>query len=116
VTGASSSFVNGALSRVGLMRSLTLNIPQTQAVAGYLAAGGGGVKPTDGAGLYHVYCETCHGVNGRGGPEEAVAGASVSEVNSALNGASEMRHLRAYLTTSGAASDTALIGQFLTRQ
>jgi len=113
VTGASASFINSALNRVSLMSSLSLSSNQVTSVANFLASGGGGTKPTTGSGLFHVYCETCHGPNGNGGPEESVRGASQSSINSALNGVSAMHHLAPYLTTSGSSSDTALISGFL---
>ena len=113
VTGASSSFVNRALNNVNLMSSLSLTSSQVSNVANFLAAGGGGSKPTTGSGLFHVYCETCHGPNGSGGPEENIRGASQGSINSALSGVSAMRHLAPYLSTSGSSSDTALIGVFL---
>lgn len=113
VTGASSSFINSALNRVSLMSSLSLTSNQVSSVANFLASGGGGTKPTTGSGLFHVYCETCHGPNGSGGPEESVRGASQGSINSALSGVSAMRHLAPYLTTSGSSSDTALIAGFL---
>ena len=112
VTGSSSSFINRALNNVSWMQPLNLNSTQVQAITGFLAAGGGGSKPTDGAGLYHVYCETCHGPNGRGGPEENVSGASSSAINSAINGESAMRHLQSYLTSN----DIGLISSFLRGQ
>jgi len=113
VTGASTSFVNRALNSVNLMSSLSLTSTQVSNVANFLASGGGGSKPTTGSGLFHVYCETCHGPNGSGGPEENIRGASQSSINSALNGVSAMRHLAPYLTTSGSSSDTAQIAGFL---
>jgi mono/diheme cytochrome c family protein len=113
ITGASTSFVTRALDNVNLMSSLSLSSSQVSNVAGYLAAGGGGSKPTTGSGLFHVYCETCHGPNGSGGPEERISGASQGSINSALSGESAMHHLVPYLTTSGSSSDTALIAGFL---
>ena len=113
VTGSSRSFISSALNRVGLMQGLNLNSTQLTNVADFLSAGGGGTKPTTGSELYHVYCETCHGPNGQGGPEESVTGATHGDINSALSGVSEMRHLAPYLTTSGSGSDTALISNFL---
>jgi len=113
VTGASSSFVNRALNNVNLMSSLSLTSTQVSSVANFLTAGGGGSKPTTGSGLYHVYCETCHGPNGSGGPEENIRGSSQGSINSALSGISAMRHLAPYLSTSGSSSDTALIAGFL---
>jgi mono/diheme cytochrome c family protein len=91
------------------MRGLNLTSTQTTQIANYLAAGGTGGKPTDGAGLYHVYCETCHGPNGSGGPEESVSGASASSINSAISGESAMRHLDPYLNST----DASLISSFL---
>jgi len=115
VTGTSRSFVNSALNNVSLMSSLQLNTTQTQSITTFLASGGG-VKPTTGSGLYHVYCETCHGPNGTGGSEEGITGASASGINSAIAEKSDMRQLAPYLTTSGSGSDTAKISNFLNGQ
>lgn len=115
VTGTSLNFVNRALNNVNLMSSLQLNSTQTQSIATFLASGGG-VKPTTGPGLYHVYCETCHGQNSQGGPEERITGSSTSKINSALSGKSDMRQLAPYLTTIGPESDTAKISNFLNGQ
>jgi mono/diheme cytochrome c family protein len=109
VTGSNASFINQAYSRIGLMSGLNLSSSRTTQIANYLAAGGSGAKPTDGAGLYHVYCETCHGPNGSGGPEENVSGSSASSINSAISGESAMRHLDPYLNST----DASLISSFL---
>ena len=116
VTGTSLKFVNDALNKVNLMSSLQLNSTQTQSIATFLASGGSGAKPTTGSGLYHVFCETCHGPNGTGGPEEQITGESASGINSAINDKSDMRQLAPYLTTSGSDSDTAKISNFLRGQ
>lgn len=115
VTGTSVGFINDALSNENLMQSLQLNSGDISSIADYLAAGGGGDKPTDGAGLYQVYCETCHGPNGSGGPEENVVGASQGEINSAISGENDMQQLWPYLSRSGSSSDTARISDFLNR-
>jgi cytochrome c len=112
VTGTSLGFVNDALNNVNLMSSLQLNSTQRQSITTFLASGGG-AKPTTGSGLYHVFCETCHGPNGTGGPEESITGESASEINSAIADKSDMRQLAPYLTTSGSGSDTAKISNFL---
>ena len=116
VTGSSNSFISGALRDIPLMRELNLGATQIERIGAFLAAGGTGVKPSDGAGLYYVYCETCHGANGRGGPEENVVGASISEINSAIVGEAQMRQLSPYLIRSGSGSDSALISNFLNNQ
>ena len=116
VTGTSLKFVNDALNKVNLMSSLQLNSTQTQSIATFLASGGSGAKPTTGSGLYHVFCETCHGPNGTGGPEEQITGESASGINSAIDDKSDMRQLAPYLTTSGSDSDTAKISNFLRGQ
>jgi mono/diheme cytochrome c family protein len=112
VTGTSSRFINNALNGVNLMRQLQLTSTQVSSVTTFLAAGGGGTKPTTGSGLYHVYCETCHGPNGRGGPEESVTGSSASSISSAISGKSDMRQLQPYLTSN----DISLISSFLRGQ
>jgi len=109
VTGTSTSFVQNALSNVSLMRALNVNATQRNAITNFLAAGGDGDKPVTGAGLYHVYCETCHGVNGNGGPEESVRGASASSISSEINSNSNMSQLSPYLTSS----EISLISSFL---
>lgn len=109
VTGTNQSFINRALNNVGLMNPLQTNTTQVTAIASFLAAGGSGAKPTTGSGLYHVYCETCHGPNGNGGPEENIRGQSAGSIGSALNGESAMQHLQPYLTSS----DISAIASFL---
>jgi mono/diheme cytochrome c family protein len=100
VTGTSVSFINRAVNSVGLMTHLQLNSSQVQAIDTFLASGGGGSKPATGSGLYYVYCQTCHGANGNGGPEEGVRGSSASNIRSEVSGVSNMRQLQPYLTNS----------------
>ena len=111
VTGASQSFINDALSRLTYMTPLDPVLSNTQAgiTADYLAAGGDGPNPTDGAGLYYVFCETCHGPNGSGGPEESVRGASGGSVWSAINNEGAMAHLEGHISRN----EADLIGVFL---
>lgn len=109
VSGTNATFINRALNNVSLMTSLQVNSTQVNSVASFLASGGGGSKPSTGSGLFHVYCETCHGPNGQGGPEENVRGVSAGSISSALDGESAMRHLRPYLTSG----DISLISSFL---
>ncbi|MDH5324459.1 MAG: c-type cytochrome [Gammaproteobacteria bacterium] len=116
VTGTSLRFVENAINRIALMRSLQLDNTQQQLIVEFLASGGGGTKPVDGAGLYHVYCETCHGVNGQGGPVDNIVGATQSEINRAIVNKNDMQQLQPYLSTSGSGSDTGLISNFLTTQ
>ena len=111
VTGSSQSFINRALLTQSYMSPLDPVLSNTQVgiIAEHLAAGGSGPRPTDGAGLYYVYCETCHGPNGRGGPEESVTGASGSSVWQAINNEGAMTHLSGYLSQN----EANLIGGFL---
>jgi cytochrome c len=111
VTGASQSFINHAFASFTYMAPLDPVLSNTQAgiIANYLAAGANGPHPTDGAGLYYVFCETCHGPNGRGGPEEAVTGASGSAVWRAINNEGAMSHLIGNLSQN----ESNLIGGFL---
>lgn len=109
VTGTSLNFINRALSNVSLMRSLNPSSSQINSIGDFLASGGGGAKPSSGSGLYHVYCETCHGPNGSGGNVESVRGASAGSISSEINGQSNMRQLRPYLSSS----DISLISSFL---
>ncbi|WP_455374899.1 c-type cytochrome [Kaarinaea lacus] len=109
VTGTSVSFINSALNNVNLMTHLSLNSTQVQSIDTFLASGGGGTKPTSGSGLYHVYCETCHGPNGNGGPETGVRNSSANEIDNEISGVSNMRQLRPYLTSS----DINAIANFL---
>jgi len=109
VTGASLQFIQSALNNVSLMRGLNTNSSQQSSIATFLAAGGGGDKPGTGASLYHVYCETCHGVNGYGGRYESVRGASSSSISSEINSNSNMRQLDPYLNSS----EISLISSFL---
>ncbi|MGD8569198.1 MAG: c-type cytochrome, partial [Gammaproteobacteria bacterium] len=110
VTGTNQSFINRALNNVGLMNPLQINATQVAAITDFLAAGGGGSKPTTGSGLYHVYCETCHGPNGSGGPEENVRGESAGGISSAINDESAMRQLRPYLTSNDISAIAGFLG------
>lgn len=74
----------------------------------FLASGGGAPKPGNGAGLYHMFCETCHGPNGSGGPEQSVRNKG-SEVWSAIQGTSAMSHLQGNVLQN----EATLIGNFL---
>jgi mono/diheme cytochrome c family protein len=109
VTGTSVSFINSALNNVNLMTHLSLNSTQVQSIDTFLASGGGGTKPTSGSGLYQVYCETCHGPNGNGGPEDNVRGSSANQISNEISGVSNMRQLQPYLTNS----DINAIANFL---
>lgn len=100
VTGTSVSFTNSAINNVSLMTHLQLSSSQVQSIVTFLASGGGGTKPTTGSGLYYVYCETCHGPNGNGGPEESVRGSSASRIRMEVNSVSNMQQLQPYLTNS----------------
>jgi len=86
-----------------------LSNAQLGIIADYLAAGGNGPRPADGAGLYYIFCETCHGPNGRGGPEESVTGSSGSAVWRAINQEGAMTHLIGYVDQN----EANLIGDFL---
>ena len=109
VTGSSLSFVNGALNNISLMNQLQLSSSQRQQITEFLAAGGGGSKPTTGSGLYKVYCETCHGPNGNGGPEESVTGSSANKISMEINQVSDMQQLAPYLNSG----EISLIADFL---
>jgi len=110
VTGTSTSFINSALNNISLMTHLNVSSSQVQAIDTFLASGGGGSKPTTGSGLYHVYCETCHGPNGSGGPVENIRGASSGSISSAISGISNMRQLQPYLTSSDISAISSFLG------
>jgi len=109
VTGTSSQYIQRALNNVSLMGALNPSTSQRNSIATFLASGGGGSKPTTGSGLYHVYCETCHGVNGNGGPVQGVRNASAGSISSEINGNPNMSQLSPYLNSS----EISLISSFL---
>ena len=67
---------------------------QTTATITAAAGGGGGVvtppggggtpSPSAGGALYAANCESCHGVNGVGGPDGSVVGESASDITEAI--------------------------------
>ncbi len=92
VVGVSSSLINSALSSVGQMQGITLSGTDVQAIADFLSSGGGSQpQPTTGEEIYAIKCAACHGPGGTGGSEEAVTGASLSEILDAMLDVSEMR-------------------------
>lgn len=59
---------------------------EVQAIADALVSVTPPPPPTTGEGLYNSYCLVCHGPGGTGGQYEAVTGANVNEINSAIAG------------------------------
>ena len=110
VTGASASFISGALRNSAMSHLQAANISSNERnqLEDFLASGGGAPKPGNGAGLYHMFCETCHGPNGSGGPEQSVRNKG-SEVWSAIQGTSAMSHLQGNVLQN----EATLIGNFL---
>jgi mono/diheme cytochrome c family protein len=90
------------------MNGINLSAAEIQLISDYLNSGGV-TKPTDGPGLYAAYCENCHGVNGSGGPEGGVRGASESEINRYINNEPDMQSLGSLLTSQ----EIGLIAEFL---
>jgi mono/diheme cytochrome c family protein/chitodextrinase len=92
IVGASANNILSAISSVGAMSGLSLTSANATAIADFLASGGGSTPaPTTGAELYAVKCQACHGAGGYGGSEEAVVGASLSEIRSAMQSVSVMQ-------------------------
>jgi len=77
---------------MGGLSSLTPT--EVQAIADALAGGGGTQPPpTTGEEIYAVKCAVCHGPGGTGGSEEAIVGASLSEIQKAMLDVTEMQSI-----------------------
>lgn len=100
-TGASPTHTYAAAGTYNVMLTVTDNTNVTgtaQTTATIAAAGGGGGTPPVGGGgggggtptptagdaLYAANCESCHGVNGVGGPDGSVVGESASDITEAI--------------------------------
>ncbi len=92
VVGVSANQINNAISSVGQMSGISLAGSDVQAIADFLSSGGGATpEPTTGRELYDIKCASCHGPGGTGGTEEAVDGASLSEIQSAMQSVTVMQ-------------------------
>jgi len=92
IVGASANNILSAISSVGAMSGLSLTSTQAQDISTFLSSGGGTTtEPTSGADLYALKCQACHGAGGYGGTEEAIRGASLSQIRSAMQTVSAMQ-------------------------
>ncbi len=92
VVGVSANQITNAVAGVGAMSSIVLTGSNAQDIADFLSSGGGTQpQPTTGEEIYAVKCAACHGPGGTGGSEEAVTGASLSEIQDAMQDVSEMQ-------------------------
>ena len=92
VVGVSANQISSALSSVGQMSGISLGSSDVQLIAEFLSSGGGTTpEPTTGRELYDLKCAACHGPGGTGGTEEAVDGASLREIQSAMQSVSVMQ-------------------------
>ena len=117
VVGASTSSITSAIASVGDMRFLsgTLSTSDIEAIAAFLDGNAPPPgpepepEPQTGETLYNTYCSSCHGANGRGGPDGDVTGESAEDIAEAIEEEREMRFLADALTNS----DIEAIAAFL---
>ncbi len=92
IVGVSASQITNAVNAIGAMTSITLAGTDAVDIANFLISGGGAQPPpTTGVEIYAIKCAACHGSGGRGGSEEAVIGASLSKIQSAMLSVSVMQ-------------------------
>jgi len=97
IVGVSASQITNALNSVGAMGAISLTAGEVTAVANFLA---GFSRPTDGQGLYDMFCASCHGAGGSGGRAESVRGASYTEILGAITSERDMQGLAGVLNTT----------------
>jgi len=95
VTGAPLQMIDDAIANVTPMQSIDLTLEERQLVADFLVQGGSGAIPTDGPGLYQVFCSVCHGPDGGGGPYQSITGASSPMITEAI---ANVRNMDAVIT------------------
>jgi mono/diheme cytochrome c family protein len=88
VTGSGLGYIQVAIRDVPEMdvpSVTTMTTAELELVARYLSAGGPPEAiPTDSAGLYEVFCSTCHGDGGHGGTRKAVTGSAWQFIRDAI--------------------------------
>ncbi len=107
VIGTTAAQITAAIANVPAMQSISMTPGETQAVASFLATV---ARPTDGKGLYDMFCASCHGAEGKGGTEEAVVGDGYRSILEAINEEPDMQGLASALTND----EVRLIGNYLT--
>lgn len=92
VVGESAEDIIEAIAAEPTMADLaTLTPEEIDAIAAFLAdPTGGAPAPAAGSDLYVQFCEACHGVNGVGGPDGDVVGASAEDIAEAIEEYPEM--------------------------
>ena len=108
VIGATVTLITRGINTVASMSSINLSLENIQLISDYLNSGAV-ARPTDGPGLYAAYCESCHGVDGEGGPDGSVTGKSESDINSYIDSEPDMQSLGSLLTSQ----EIGLIADFL---
>jgi len=92
IIGVSAQHINRAVSRVSEMQNITLAGTDAQDIARFLSSGGGTQPaPTTGEEIYAIKCAGCHGSGGNDGSEESIVGASLDDIQQAMQSVTAMQ-------------------------